>query len=157
MTKFLRRTSKHYSKLGKKRKNKQTWRRPTGRDNKMREKRRGYPVVVSIGYRKDKKIRGMIEDKKPLIIMNIKDLNNIKKDQIAVVGNIGKKKKIEIIKKAEEKKIEIKNVNSKKFLNKIEKENKKKESKKTKEEKEDKKKEVKKKESKEIKNTEENK
>ena len=48
--KFLRRTSSRYSKLGKGRKKKQIWRRPTGRHNKMRNKRNGYPVIVSIGY-----------------------------------------------------------------------------------------------------------
>jgi len=38
MKKFLRRTWSRYSKLGRKRKKKQKWRKPTGRDNKMREK-----------------------------------------------------------------------------------------------------------------------
>ena len=60
MKKFLRRTWNRYSKLGKRRKKKQVWRRPTGRDNKMREKRRGYPAVVSLGYRKEKNTRGKI-------------------------------------------------------------------------------------------------
>ena len=40
MVKFLRRTWSRYSKLGKRRKKKQVWRKPTGRDNKMREKRK---------------------------------------------------------------------------------------------------------------------
>ena len=39
--KFKRRIWNRYSKLGKKRKKKQVWRRPTGRDNPMREKKRG--------------------------------------------------------------------------------------------------------------------
>jgi len=51
MKKFLRRTWNRYTKLGRKRKKKQKWRRPTGRDNKMREKRRGYPKIVSVGYK----------------------------------------------------------------------------------------------------------
>jgi ribosomal protein L32E len=38
--KFLRRIWSRYSKLGKKRKKKQVWRKPRGRDNKMREKRK---------------------------------------------------------------------------------------------------------------------
>ena len=53
--KFLRRTWSRYSKLGKQRKKKQIWKAPKGRDNKMREKRKGYPAVVSIGYKKPQK------------------------------------------------------------------------------------------------------
>jgi len=122
MVKFLRRTGDRYSKLGKGRKKKQKWRRPTGRDNKMREKRKGYPAVVKIGYKQDKKSSGMLENsKKPVMIMNVKDLEKIKKNEIGIIGNIGKKKKIEIANIAKEKKIEFKNLNVKKFLKKIKK------------------------------------
>jgi large subunit ribosomal protein L32e len=113
--KFLRRSVDRYSKLGLRRKKKQKWRRPTGRDNKMREKRRGYPAVVSIGYKKSEGTR-----KKFLIIRNPKDLEKIKKNEIIIIGNVGKKKKIEIANKAKEKKIEISNMNIKKFLKKTE-------------------------------------
>lgn len=118
MVTFLRRTSNRYSRLGKKRKKKQVWRRPTGRDNKMREKRRGYPAVVSVGYKRSKKIKGKIKDKTPKIVKNLKELEELKKDEIAVIGKIGTKKKVEIVKKAKEKGIEIYNVNIKKFLKK---------------------------------------
>ena len=74
MRKFLRRTSNRYSKLGRKRKKKQVWRKPKGRDNKMREKRRGYPAVVSIGYKKGK-------HKTQIIINNVKDLEKKMKKQ----------------------------------------------------------------------------
>lgn len=114
--KFLRRTSNRYSKLGLRRKNKQKWRRPSGRDNKMREKRRGYPAVVSVGYKKDKNLRGTLEEKKPIMIMNVKDLEKLRKNEIAVIRNIGKKKKMEIAKVAKEKKIEIYNMNAGKYL-----------------------------------------
>lgn len=107
--KFLRRTSSRHSKLGRKRKAKQVWRKPKGRHNKMREKRRGYPTVVKIGYRKG--------DHKSLItIHNIKELEKAKEKGIIVVGKIGKKKKIEIAKKAKEKGIKIYNLNVEKFL-----------------------------------------
>ena len=107
--KFLRRTWNKYSKLGKGRKKKQVWRRPRGRDNKMREKRRGYSSVVSVGYKKE-------ERKSAVIVKNIRDLKNIKKQEIIIIGKIGKKKKIELVKKAKEMKIEFKNLNIKKFL-----------------------------------------
>lgn len=116
MPKFLRHTSHKYSKLGLRRKKKQIWRRPTGRDNKMREQRRGKPPIVSIGYSKNKKDKGKVNNKIPKIVQNIKDLNNIQKDQIIVLGKVGKKKKIEIAKKAKELKIEVYNFNPERFL-----------------------------------------
>jgi len=124
---FLRRTSNRYSKLGKRRKKKQIWRRPTGRDNKMRERRRGYPVRVSIGYKK-------AEKEKEIIIKNPGELERIDKKLIIIVGNVGKKKKIEIVKKAKELKIQLSNLNVNAFLkkNKPKKKEKKEESKKKK-------------------------
>ncbi len=116
MVKFLRRTWSRYSKLGKGRKKKQVWRRPTGRHNKMREKRKGYPAVVSIGYKSNRESRLKIKEKIPVKIYNIKDLEKIKENEIAVVGNVGKRKKIEIAKKSKEMKIRIYNMNPEKFL-----------------------------------------
>lgn len=125
MVKFLRRTWKRYSKLGKGKKKKQVWRKPKGRDNKMREKRKGYPKVVSIGYKKEKKLRGKIQKKRPILIHNLKDLEKIRQDEIAIIGNVGEKKKTEILKKVKEKKISIHNINIKKFLEELEKKEKK--------------------------------
>lgn len=121
MVKFLRRDASRFSKFGKGRGKKATWKKPKGRDNKMREKRRGYPAVVSIGYRSDKKARGTIQEKTPVSVMNINDLKKIGKENIGVVGNVGKKKKIEIVKKAKEMKIELKNINVEAFLKKLDK------------------------------------
>ena len=117
---FVRRTWGRYPKLGKRRKKKQVWRRPSGRDNKMREKRKGYPAVVSVGYKKDKKIKGTIEGKKTIRVENIKDLEKVRKSEIMLLGRMGKKKKIEIAKKAKEKGLEIYNLNIKSFLRKNE-------------------------------------
>lgn len=116
MPKFLRHTSHKYSKLGRRRKNKQIWRRPTGRDNKMREQRRGHPPIVSIGYSTDKRERGKITKKTPIIVRNVSQIEKIQKNQIAILGNVGKKKKIEIAKKAKELNIEIYKLNIEKFL-----------------------------------------
>jgi len=116
MVEFLRRVGSRFSKLGKGRKKKQKWRRPTGRDNKMREKRKGYPAVVKIGYKQDKKLSGAINEKTPVIIMNLNDLKKIKKNEVVIIGKIGQKKKIEIAKIAKAKKIVIYNLNVEKFL-----------------------------------------
>ncbi len=115
----MRRSWRNYSKLGRKRKKKQVWRKPTGRDNKMREKRRGYPVSVNIGYKTKKQLRGTIDEKAPIIVKNIKDLNRVEKNNIIIIGKIGKKKKIELTKRAKEMKLEIHNLNMNKFLKKV--------------------------------------
>ena len=121
MVEFLRRTGNRFSKLGKGRKKKQKWRKPTGRDNKMREKRKGYPAVVQIGYKQEKKLRGVINEQVPVMIMNVGDLKKIKKNEIGIIGKVGQKKKIEIAKVAKEKKIQLYNLNAGKFLKKVEK------------------------------------
>jgi len=118
--KFLRRIWSRHSKIGRKRKKKQVWRKPKGRDNKMREKRRGYPVVVSVGYKTKRELSGKVNGKKPVIINNVKELGMLKENQVAIIGKVGEKKKIEIAKKAMEKNIFIKNLNPKSFIKKVE-------------------------------------
>ena len=160
---FLRRDWNRHPKLGKKRKNKQVWRRPKGRDNKMREKRKGYPKVVSVGYEKEKSVKEKINGKYPLKINTISDLEILSKkgkDYIGIIGKMGKKKKTEILKKAQEKGIELANVNIKKFLKQAELEKQKKKEKKDKkkvQEQKDKKSEEKTKENKQKEKAEENK
>ena len=109
----------------------------------MREKRKGYPKTVSVGYRGERKTKGTIENKKPMMIMNVKDLEIIKKDEIGIIGNIGKKKKIEIAKKAKREKISIYNLNVETFLKEVEKKKARKEKIESKTEKESKNKEKK--------------
>jgi large subunit ribosomal protein L32e len=116
MPKFLRHTAHKYSKLGLRRKNKKIWRRPTGRDNKMREQRRGHGPLVAIGYSTDKKMRGKIDNKTQVVIKNVSQIEKMNKNQIAILANVGKKKKIEIAKKAKELGIEIHKLNIEKFL-----------------------------------------
>ncbi len=119
MVKFLRRDVNRFAKFGKGKGKKAKWRAPKGRDNKMREKRKGYPVVVSIGYKSEKTLRGKINEKEPVTIMNILDLKKIGKDQIGLIGKVGKKKKIEIVTEAKKMKVELKNVNIESFLKKL--------------------------------------
>jgi len=121
---FLRMDVKRFSKFGKGKGKRAKWRKPTGRDNKMRESRKGHPSMVSIGYRTIKKLREKINEKTPVKVMNLKDLEKIKNNEIGIVGKVGQKKKIEIVKKAKELKIELKNINVASFLKKQEKEKK---------------------------------
>jgi len=110
--KFIRTDSNRYSKLGRNRKKLQKWRRPKGRDNKIREKRFGYPKLVSVGYKSPVEKSGKIQDRYPLLIYNINDLDRVGKtdNTIIIIGKVGAKKKLEIIKKAVDMNLKIFNV-----------------------------------------------
>jgi large subunit ribosomal protein L32e len=119
--KFLRRNWSKASRLGKGRKSKQIWRSPKGRHSKTRGERKGYPAIVKIGYKQEEKIRGLIENKTPILVQNVKELMKLEKGHVAILGNIGQKKRLEIAKKAKEKGIQISNLNVEKALKKAEK------------------------------------
>jgi len=118
---FLRRASSRHSKLGLRRKKKQKWRKPTGRHNKLRTQQKGKEASVSIGYGNSKEERGRINGRVPVIINNIKDMAKVRKEQIAVLGRMGMKKKIEIAKIAKEKGILMQNLKVNRILKKMEK------------------------------------
>ncbi len=93
---------------------KESWRKPKGGDSKVRKKKKGKPRMPSIGFRSPKKVRGLLRDgTKPILIHNIKDLEKIEKENkkeevsIIIAATVGKKKRKEIIKKAEEKGMKI--------------------------------------------------
>jgi large subunit ribosomal protein L32e len=106
---FFRRAWNRHSKFGLRRKKVRKWRRPTGRDNKIRERRRGYPARVSIGYQTERKTMDLVRGKVPIYVNNVKDLGKVGKDNIVVIAHVGKKKREEIVKQAKEKKFTIYN------------------------------------------------
>ena len=116
---FQRTQSHQYSKLGLRRKKKQKYRHARGIDNKMRLKNKGKPVRVMIGFRNDKRIRGLIDGKKIVSVSNLEQLKNVKKNEIAVISKIGRKKKMELMKYAIDNKIQLHSVNPKKSLEKM--------------------------------------
>lgn len=101
--KFIRTDYKRHSKLGKNRKKLQKWRKPKGRDNKMREKRFGYPLSPTVGRKSPGKLSGRINGKVPVLIRNVNELNNVDKNSVVIIGSIGARKKIELVKKTIEK------------------------------------------------------
>lgn len=120
MPKFIRRSWYKHSRIGKGRKKLQKWRRAKGRHNKTREKRKGYPIKVMVGFRTPKVGRDKILEKKMITVYNIQQLGNVKKGEIALIGKVGNKKKMEMIKMAKEKEIHVYNVNVKKAIKKME-------------------------------------
>jgi large subunit ribosomal protein L32e len=107
---FKRRDYKRYSKIGKNRKKIQTWRRPKGRDNKMRLRFHGYPRRPTVGHRSAKAESGLIDGKVAYLVHNISELERVDKKGIVIMAKVGAKKKLEIMKKAQEMKIEIYNL-----------------------------------------------
>ena len=109
---FQRQDFMRSHKLGKK-KGKVKWRKPKGRHSKMRKRRKSYPKIVLIGYKTSKKNSGKVNSLNPILIHNARELNNVKKNQIAILARIGSKKRMELIKLAQEKNIVIQNLRRK--------------------------------------------
>jgi large subunit ribosomal protein L32e len=107
--KFLRTTWHKMHKLGMKRKKKRKWRHAYGRHNKIRLGNRGRDTKVKIGWGADNQIRNTVGGIKPILIKNVKELEKVGKGEGVMVASVGKKKKMEIIKKANEMKLTILN------------------------------------------------
>lgn len=108
--KFLRQDWMRHSKFGKNRNKLQKWRRPKGRHSKMRNKRINYPKNPLIGYKSSKKTLS----KKPQLVHNMAELLTAKKGEKVIIARIGSRKKIELIKKAQEEGISILNLRKEK-------------------------------------------
>ena len=117
---FVRRNTTQYLRLGKKRKKLRKWQRPKGRHSKMRQKRKGYSVNVSVGFKGNSRTRNKIGGKNTILINNLEELRKADKESVLVLGKIGGKKKIEAAKIAKEKNLNIINFNHNKLLRKIE-------------------------------------
>jgi large subunit ribosomal protein L32e len=112
---FLRADTFRYKRIGSHSRKLQKWRRPRGKHNKLRLKRFGHPACPSVGYKTKKTNTGKVCGLKPVLIANLASLDSVGKDNIAILSRkLGAKKKLEIIKKAEEKKIKILNIGAKK-------------------------------------------
>lgn len=88
------------------------WRRPKGKDSKLKRGIKARGSRPSPGYSSPAGARGLDSSgHKPVRVFNTEDLNKIDPNkQIAVMGKtVGRKKRIEIIKRAEEKGIKISN------------------------------------------------
>ncbi len=79
------------------------WRRPTGIDNKMRQKRKGWPKSVKVGYGSPKAVRGLhpsgLEE---VAVFNVGDLTIVDPEtQVARIGgSVGARKRTAILAEA---------------------------------------------------------
>lgn len=110
--KFLRVDTFRFSRLGKNRRKLQKWRSVRGKSNKMRLGRAGYSKVPTVGFKSPRKDSGKVGGLIPRLVHNVKELEALQKDNIAVLARIGAKKKLEMIKRAGELNIKIMNLNN---------------------------------------------
>ncbi|MEM5801966.1 MAG: 50S ribosomal protein L32e [Candidatus Aenigmatarchaeota archaeon] len=104
---FKRWLSQTYKRL------KSSWRRPRGIHSKIRIKEKSKIKMPSIGYRAPKNLRYLHPSGfREVLVRNLKDLEKInpEKEAIKIAHTVGKKKRAEILKKAEELKIKVLNV-----------------------------------------------
>ncbi|ABR56977.1 50S ribosomal protein L32e [Methanococcus aeolicus] len=94
-----------------------SWRRTKGLHSSMRKQLTHRSAIVKIGYRSPVEVRGLhpsgLED---IIIHNVKELEALNPEiqGARVASTVGKRKKIDIIKRAEELGIKIFNISKKK-------------------------------------------
>ena len=96
---FVRQESWRYVRL------KPNWRRPRGKDSKMRLQRSGWPPLVKIGYRTPKKYRGLHPSGyKEVLVYRPEDLLGLDPETHAVriAGSVGMRKRMRIVEEAEE-------------------------------------------------------
>ncbi len=99
LPKFRRQEWFMYKRLGEK------WRRPKGKNSKMRLGIKGKPSVVSIGYRNPKRVRGFHPSGlKEVLVESIGMLDEIdpKTQAVRISSRIGKKKRLQLIARARE-------------------------------------------------------
>jgi large subunit ribosomal protein L32e len=104
--KFVRQESWRYDRLAK------NWRKPKGKDNKMRKQKSGMPSIVKVGYRGPRAARGLHPSGyTDNLIYNAAELARLdpKKDAARIGHTVGKKKRIDIINKAIERGIKVLN------------------------------------------------
>ena len=88
------------------------WRRPKGKDNKMRKQVSGVPPLAKVGYKGPRKARGLHPSGyNDILVFNIKDLRKIdsKVDAVRIAHTVGNKKRIEIVTEATKLKMKILN------------------------------------------------
>jgi large subunit ribosomal protein L32e len=113
-SKFLRTDTSRFLRLGKKRRKLQKWRLPRGKSNKRRLGRAGYAPIPTVGFKTPRKEAGRVFGLIPKLVHNLSELEALGKDNAAIIARIGARKKLELIKKADELKIKVLNMGGKK-------------------------------------------
>lgn len=88
------------------------WRRPRGKDSKMRLRIKGWPQHISTGYRSPRKVRYFHPSgKEEMVVSNAEDLSKAdsKRHVIRIAHTVGSRKRMKILERAEELKLRVVN------------------------------------------------
>src|SRR3989344_336373 len=94
---FVRRASNYSVRVA------SNWRNPRGIHSPLRQEHRGRPVLVSIGYRGPKAVRGLHQSGLEMVLVH--NLNEMKKinpktQGVIISGTLGQKKRLDLLKEA---------------------------------------------------------
>lgn len=106
LPRFIRQESWRYARL------RPVWRKPRGKDSKMRLQKSGAPQLVKVGYRTPRKYRGLHPSGfKEVLVHRVEDLEGLDPTTHAVriAGSIGKLKRVKIMEEAEKRGLKVLN------------------------------------------------
>ncbi len=108
LPRFIRQESWRYLRI------KDNWRRPRGKDSKMRLHKKGFPPSPKIGYRTPKLVRCLHPSGfKEVLIHNVNDIKKLVTDPsrqaIRIASSVGRRKRMAIIEYADSHNIKILN------------------------------------------------
>jgi len=107
--------------FGRKKRISDRWRKPKGHQSKMRHRFKGYPIMVSKGWRSPVEVRGLhLKGYETVLVSNVAQVEKVDKSKaIIIAGTVGDKKRLAIIEKAESLNIPVLNIKTDKFKEKI--------------------------------------
>ena len=107
--KFLRTDWHKKIRLGKGVKKNQKWHGAKGRHNKLRLNRKGRMQRPKVGWGAENDVKGFVNGMEVIRVENVAEIENVNKGQGIIIAKVGKKKRMDMIKKANEMKLKILN------------------------------------------------
>ena len=96
---FVRQESWRYVRV------KESWRKPRGMDSKMRLQKKGWPAIVKVGYRGPSEARGLHPSGfREVLVHNVEELERLDpaKEAARIAHTVGLRKRIDIMRRAQE-------------------------------------------------------